>query len=163
MILFSSRKTSLRAMFSFLTPCLVSANTLGHEYQFILFRVFTSYRWFCDEGCRSSYRARCSRGAHHLHKFGENPGRSNRNLGEVLTFLYSEIASPEGLTTFCAKYPSLKVVCSRLFIIKFLECFQSPQVTGWIDQGLNEKAYIIPGLGDFGERRFAIHPSQILN
>ncbi|PPR02999.1 hypothetical protein CVT24_012328 [Panaeolus cyanescens] len=45
------------------------------------------------------------------------------------------IASPEGLSTFCSKYPSLKVI------------------TGWIDQGLNEKAYIIPGLGDFGERR----------
>ena len=27
------------------------------------------------------------------------------------------------------------------------------QITGWIDQGLNEKAYIVPGLGDFGERR----------
>jgi hypothetical protein len=31
------------------------------------------------------------------------------------------------------------------------------QITGWIDQGLNEKAYIIPGLGDFGERRFVIN------
>ena len=29
----------------------------------------------------------------------------------------------------------------------------SCKITGWIDQGLNEKAYIIPGLGDFGERR----------
>ncbi|KAK0234738.1 armadillo/beta-catenin/plakoglobin [Armillaria nabsnona] len=46
------------------------------------------------------------------------------------------IASPEGLQTFCGKYPKLKVI------------------TGWIDQGLNEKAYIIPGLGDFGERRY---------
>ena len=27
------------------------------------------------------------------------------------------------------------------------------QITGWIDEGLNEKAYIVPGLGDFGERR----------
>lgn len=27
------------------------------------------------------------------------------------------------------------------------------QITGWIDKGLNEKSYIIPGLGDFGERR----------
>lgn len=27
------------------------------------------------------------------------------------------------------------------------------KITGWIDKGLNEKAYIIPGLGDFGERR----------
>ena len=30
------------------------------------------------------------------------------------------------------------------------------QITGWIDQGLNEKAYIIPGLGDFGERRYVL-------
>ncbi|KAF5321756.1 hypothetical protein D9619_001278 [Psilocybe cf. subviscida] len=46
------------------------------------------------------------------------------------------IASPEGLTTFCGRFPSLKVI------------------TGWIDEGLNDKAYIIPGLGDFGERRY---------
>ncbi|EAU82349.2 cytosine deaminase-uracil phosphoribosyltransferase fusion protein [Coprinopsis cinerea okayama7 len=46
------------------------------------------------------------------------------------------ISSPEGLTAFTSRFPSLKVI------------------TGWIDQGLNEKAYIIPGLGDFGERRY---------
>ncbi|KII96175.1 hypothetical protein PLICRDRAFT_35118 [Plicaturopsis crispa FD-325 SS-3] len=46
------------------------------------------------------------------------------------------IASPEGLRAFCGKYPALRVI------------------TGWIDEGLNEKAYIIPGLGDFGERRY---------
>ncbi|KAJ3738965.1 uracil phosphoribosyltransferase-domain-containing protein [Lentinula detonsa] len=46
------------------------------------------------------------------------------------------ISSPEGLRTFSEKFPRLKVI------------------TGWIDQGLNEKAYIIPGLGDFGERRY---------
>ena len=34
------------------------------------------------------------------------------------------------------------------------------QITGWIDQGLNEKAYIIPGLGDFGERR-SVGPAQL--
>ena len=27
-------------------------------------------------------------------------------------------------------------------------------MTGWIDEGLNERAYIVPGLGDFGERRY---------
>lgn len=48
----------------------------------------------------------------------------------------NQISSPEGLKTFCSKYPSLRVI------------------TGWIDEGLNEKAYIIPGLGDFGERRY---------
>ncbi|KAF7984908.1 hypothetical protein HWV62_10923 [Athelia sp. TMB] len=48
------------------------------------------------------------------------------------------ISSPEGLKTFCSKYPTLRVI------------------TGWIDKGLNEKAYIIPGLGDFGERRYCL-------
>ncbi|KAI0002870.1 PRTase-like protein [Russula compacta] len=46
------------------------------------------------------------------------------------------ISSPQGLKTFFARYPSVKVI------------------TGWIDEGLNERAYIIPGLGDFGERRY---------
>ncbi|KAN0097932.1 Uracil phosphoribosyltransferase domain containing protein [Tylopilus felleus] len=46
------------------------------------------------------------------------------------------IAAPEGLKAFCTKFPVLRVI------------------TGWIDKGLNEKAYIIPGLGDFGERRY---------
>ncbi|KZT13214.1 PRTase-like protein [Laetiporus sulphureus 93-53] len=48
------------------------------------------------------------------------------------------ISSPEGLKTFCTKYPALRVI------------------TGWIDKGLNEKSYIIPGLGDFGERRYCV-------
>jgi hypothetical protein len=48
------------------------------------------------------------------------------------------ISSPEGLKTFCSKFPMLRVI------------------TGWIDEGLNEKAYIIPGLGDFGERRLVL-------
>ncbi|THH05811.1 hypothetical protein EW145_g4531 [Phellinidium pouzarii] len=46
------------------------------------------------------------------------------------------ISSPEGLTNFCTKYPQLRVI------------------TGWIDKCLDDKAYIIPGLGDFGERRY---------
>jgi len=46
------------------------------------------------------------------------------------------ISAPEGLKRFAARYPSLRVV------------------TGWIDDGLNERAYIVPGLGDFGERRY---------
>ncbi|KAH7903458.1 uracil phosphoribosyltransferase-domain-containing protein, partial [Hygrophoropsis aurantiaca] len=45
------------------------------------------------------------------------------------------VAAPEGLKAFCGKFPALRVI------------------TGWIDKGLNEKSYIIPGLGDFGERR----------
>ena len=87
-----------------------------------------------------------------------------QSLAQILTFFCSQIASPEGLTTFCAKYPSLKVVRSGLPLTHLLSgCSSFPQVTGWIDQGLNEKAYIIPGLGDFGERRFATYPSRFSN
>ncbi|KAG8754021.1 Uracil phosphoribosyltransferase, synthesizes UMP from uracil [Serendipita sp. 396] len=46
------------------------------------------------------------------------------------------ISCPEGLRNFCTRFPSCRVI------------------TGWVDQGLNEKKYIIPGLGDFGERRY---------
>jgi len=46
------------------------------------------------------------------------------------------IACPEGINSLCTRYPALRMI------------------TGWIDEGLNEKAYIIPGLGDFGERRY---------
>ncbi|EKM82152.1 hypothetical protein AGABI1DRAFT_112259 [Agaricus bisporus var. burnettii JB137-S8] len=48
------------------------------------------------------------------------------------------IAAPEGLSNFCSRYPTTKII------------------TGWIDEGLNEKSYIIPGLGDFGERRYCL-------
>ncbi|CAG7848156.1 Uracil phosphoribosyltransferase Short=UPRTase; AltName: Full=Pyrimidine-degrading protein 16; AltName: Full=UMP pyrophosphorylase; AltName: Full=Uracil catabolism protein 6 [Serendipita indica DSM 11827] len=46
------------------------------------------------------------------------------------------ISSPEGLKTFCSSFPLCRVI------------------TGWVDKGLNDKKYIIPGLGDFGERRY---------
>jgi len=48
------------------------------------------------------------------------------------------VAAPEGISNFCTRFPTTKII------------------TGWIDQGLNEKAYIIPGLGDFGERRYCV-------
>ncbi len=46
------------------------------------------------------------------------------------------LACPEGLRTIFAAFPKVRVV------------------TGAVDQGLNEKSYIVPGLGDFGDRYF---------
>jgi uracil phosphoribosyltransferase len=46
------------------------------------------------------------------------------------------LSCPEGLEAVFAQAPELKVV------------------TGAVDQGLNERAYIRPGLGDFGDRYF---------
>ncbi|OBT55863.1 uracil phosphoribosyltransferase [Pseudogymnoascus sp. 24MN13] len=48
------------------------------------------------------------------------------------------IASPEGINVFAKKFPKLRVV------------------TAFIDQGLDEKNYIVPGLGDFGDRFYTL-------
>ena len=46
------------------------------------------------------------------------------------------IAAPEGIEAIFERYPDLKIVTSA------------------VDSHLNEKAYIIPGVGDFGDRFF---------
>jgi len=46
------------------------------------------------------------------------------------------VAAPEGLRRVSQKFKHVKVVCAA------------------VDEGLNEKAYIVPGLGDFGDRYF---------
>lgn len=76
-------------------------------------------------------------------------------LEERILFL-NLISSPEGIERFSAKFPKLHVV------------------TAFIDQGLDEKkfvicattilvsallthaSYIVPGLGDFGDRFFTV-------
>jgi uracil phosphoribosyltransferase len=44
------------------------------------------------------------------------------------------VASPEGIQKMARAYPKVKIV------------------TAWVDDGLNEERYIVPGLGDFGDR-----------
>ncbi|ORX37858.1 uracil phosphoribosyltransferase-domain-containing protein [Kockovaella imperatae] len=46
------------------------------------------------------------------------------------------IAAPEGIHNVCSKFPKLRLI------------------TAWVDQGLDNHSYIIPGLGDFGDRYF---------
>lgn len=46
------------------------------------------------------------------------------------------VAAPEGLKRFLSLYPRIQVV------------------TAAIDEGLNDQMYIVPGLGDFGDRYF---------
>jgi len=48
------------------------------------------------------------------------------------------IASPEGIENFAKKVPKVRVV------------------TAFVDQGLDEHNYIVPGLGDFGDRYFTM-------
>ncbi|CAF1144326.1 unnamed protein product [Didymodactylos carnosus] len=54
---------------------------------------------------------------------------------QQITFI-NLIACPEGLQRVYAKYPQLKIV------------------TSFVDQGLNEHCYILPGIGDYGDRYF---------
>ena len=46
------------------------------------------------------------------------------------------IAAPEGIKTFTEMYPDVPVYC------------------GALDEKLNENGYIVPGLGDAGDRIF---------
>ena len=46
------------------------------------------------------------------------------------------ISCPEGLACLAKQYPNIKIV------------------TCWIDDGLNEEKFIMPGLGDYGDRFF---------
>ncbi len=46
------------------------------------------------------------------------------------------ICCPEGLNALYENYPNIKVV------------------TGAVDEYLNEKKYVVPGLGDYGDRYY---------
>ncbi|KND88493.1 Uracil phosphoribosyltransferase [Tolypocladium ophioglossoides CBS 100239] len=61
-----------------------------------------------------------------------------RGVPEDHILFLNLIASPEGVSNFATRFPRLKVV------------------TAFIDQGLDEKNYIVPGLGDFGDRFYTI-------
>lgn len=62
----------------------------------------------------------------------------SRGVPEERILFLNLIASPEGIRSFAEKFPKLRVV------------------TAFVDQGLNEKNYIVPGLGDFGDRFYCI-------
>lgn len=59
-----------------------------------------------------------------------------RGVPEERILFLNVIASPEGVANFARQYPKLRVV------------------TAFIDSGLDDKNYIVPGLGDFGDRFF---------
>ncbi|OWZ43825.1 uracil phosphoribosyltransferase [Cryptococcus neoformans Tu401-1] len=54
---------------------------------------------------------------------------------EKILFL-NLIASPEGINKVCTRFPKLTII------------------TAWVDEGLDDHSYIVPGLGDFGDRYF---------
>jgi uracil phosphoribosyltransferase len=60
----------------------------------------------------------------------------DHGVAEGNIIIASVCAAPEGLQILAEKFPSIKVVVTE------------------IDEKLNEKKYIVPGLGDFGNRYF---------
>ena len=46
------------------------------------------------------------------------------------------VAAPEGIRAFAARHPTIQIYCAAL------------------DEKLNENAYIVPGLGDAGDRMY---------
>ncbi len=62
--------------------------------------------------------------------------RSVKAAGAVHVRMVSIVAAPEGVAALEAEHPDVDVV------------------TAAVDRGLNASAYIVPGLGDFGDRLF---------
>ncbi|CAF9936736.1 MAG: Uracil phosphoribosyltransferase, synthesizes UMP from uracil [Heterodermia speciosa] len=62
----------------------------------------------------------------------------SRGVPEDRILFLNLIASPEGVTSFAKRFPKLRVV------------------TAFVDQGLDAKNYIVPGLGDFGDRFYTL-------
>ncbi|MCJ1429216.1 Uracil phosphoribosyltransferase, synthesizes UMP from uracil [Sticta canariensis] len=62
----------------------------------------------------------------------------SRGVPENRILFLNLIASPEGVTGFAKRFPELRIV------------------TAFVDQGLDEKNYIVPGLGDFGDRFYTL-------
>ncbi|KJX99159.1 uracil phosphoribosyltransferase like protein [Zymoseptoria brevis] len=62
----------------------------------------------------------------------------SKGVPEERILFLNLIASPEGVQNFADKFPKVRVV------------------TAFVDQGLNEKNYIVPGLGDFGDRFYTL-------
>jgi uracil phosphoribosyltransferase len=60
----------------------------------------------------------------------------DNNVKEENIIFINLISCPEGLKFLSEKYPKVKIVTSA------------------IDEKLNEKGYILPGIGDFGDRYF---------
>ena len=61
---------------------------------------------------------------------------ARRGVAEERIVFLSVVACPEGLTLLANRHPRVRVV------------------TAAVDEGLNEDMYIVPGLGDFGDRYF---------
>ena len=61
---------------------------------------------------------------------------SKYNVPEHRIIFVNVVACPEGIDFFCTKFPKIRVV------------------TAVVDEKLNENKYIIPGVGDYGDRYF---------
>ena len=59
-----------------------------------------------------------------------------KNVGFTKIKVLAIICAPEGIKAIKEKYPDVDIYCTK------------------IDEGLNDKAYIVPGLGDAGDRIF---------
>jgi uracil phosphoribosyltransferase len=64
----------------------------------------------------------------------------DKGVAEDRIIFINLITVPEGITAVCRRFPAVKIVTSA------------------IDERLNENAYMMPGIGDFGDRYFGTDP-----
>jgi len=65
------------------------------------------------------------------------------------------LAAPEGIAHFSERYPDAQIVTAS--IAHFSERYPDAQiVTASIDERLNDVGFIVPGLGDAGDRQYGV-------
>jgi uracil phosphoribosyltransferase len=65
---------------------------------------------------------------------------SVKDAGALSVRMVSVVSAPEGIKVLEADHPDVTII------------------TASVDRGLNNSAYIMPGLGDFGDRLFGTEP-----
>jgi uracil phosphoribosyltransferase len=66
-----------------------------------------------------------------------------RGVPEENIVFVNFITVPEGIEAVCSRHPGIRIVTSS------------------IEEGLNENAYMVPGIGDFGDRYFGTDPVRV--
>ena len=80
-------------------------------------------------------RSTADRANDHYHRYKEDVGLIKEAGGWDSRFV-CVVAAPEGVRVVEERHPEVKIFAAAL------------------DEGLNDRAYIVPGLGDFGDRLF---------
>lgn len=113
-----------------------------------------SNRWLRDASYRGLVGTRCQGGKDPVPQLGTFPLSGNHTFGfwlmsPVLRSPRQRVSRPFAKNTPSSRRCVSNTLCDGL---KLTDASRLAQITAWVDEGLDEKRFIVPGLGDFGDR-----------